>query len=113
MRSSAAPAQRRGRAVAGLMLVAVLVAAACQIGPDAKFSVVNETKEKVVVTWNERVYATLPPGRSRGNSLPADYCGTTPPHVDRLAATSSSGKRYHYNGRVCAGNIWHVTSPND
>ena len=113
MRSSAATAPRRGRAAAGLMLVTVLVAGACQIGPDAEFIVVNDTEETVVVTRNERVYATLPPGRSRYNSLPEDYCSTTPPPVDQLTATSSTGKRYRYNGRFCNGNIWHVTSPND
>jgi hypothetical protein len=94
------------------MLVIVIFAGACQIGQDELFMVVNDTEETVVVKWNEQVYATLPPGRSTGNALPGD-CPASPQQVDRLTATSTSGKGYQYRGRVCNGNAWHVTSPSE
>ncbi len=102
-------APRDNRAVSiALMVVALVSLSACQIGPDELFTVVNGTEDTVVVTWNGRAYATLPPEEQKQIALPGDHCDSIPPPVDRLSATSDKGERYDYPGPVCNGRTWRV-----
>lgn len=101
--------RRKSRLRAGAMLVMTLALVACQPSASEFFIISNETDENVVVRWNDgNQYASLPPGKSKEAGYSPANCRHPPLPVEKLTATTESGKRYIWDRPLCPGKTWHI-----